>query len=93
MDNFITRGMPGKALERILVLTRIRKDPFDTYDYIRSVHERYGLSPLFFILCADYGGNDNNIPVTHPLFRQVVTALKHFGGIGSILPSCRTRTR
>ena len=48
---------------RFRVLSGMASDPYDNYDFIRKVHEPYDSHPLFFVLFADYGGNDNNVSV------------------------------
>lgn len=86
----ITGGL-GKALikgklkevrKRLLVLSRLRKDPFDTFDEIISVHQEYGLSAIWFILFGRYGSYDKNLPVSNRHFRKLVTGLQQHGRIG-----------
>lgn len=57
---------------RFKVLSGAETDPYDTYDYMDSVHSRYGLNPFYFILFADYGGDDNNISVTSKTFHKLL---------------------
>ncbi|MCX6266167.1 MAG: polysaccharide deacetylase family protein [Bacteroidetes bacterium] len=57
-------------------------DPYDNYDFIRKVHEPYANFPLYFILFADYGINDNNVTVTARKFHQLLRDLDKYGGVG-----------
>ncbi len=68
--------------ERAMVLCRCRKDPYDTYDYIREVHAKRGLKPLFFVLCGAYGPYDKNIPLRHPAFSRLLSRLSETGTVG-----------
>jgi hypothetical protein len=48
--------------ERINVLLGNRKDPFDTYDNLDVLHDRYQLKPIYFFLVAKKNaGYDKNI--------------------------------
>lgn len=38
------------------------KDPYDTYDWMLSAASAKNVESIFFLLLADYGGNDKNIP-------------------------------
>ena len=58
------------VLLRFKVLSGTAADPYDTYEYMRKVHSQFGLSPYYFVLFADYGGNDNNIPVSGKAFHD-----------------------
>lgn len=48
--------------ERIAVLSGMKKDPFDSYDYMDKLHETYKLNPIYFFLVATSGSiYDKNI--------------------------------
>ena len=55
------------SLERIKVLLGAKKDPFDTYECLDALHEKYSLQPLYFFLVAEKNappiaiGYDKNI--------------------------------
>jgi hypothetical protein len=61
--------------ERFRVLIGRIRDPFDTYEYISSIHKKYGIDPVYFILLGDYGPNDKNLAFTHPHFRDLIKKL------------------
>ncbi len=67
---------------RFLVLAGLRPDPYDTYAYIREVHEQYNLRPLYFMLCADYGHHDNNIRMSSRGFSSLVKDLAQYAVLG-----------
>jgi len=39
--------------ERLAVLAGKKKDPFDTFDWLDALHEKYKLNPLYFFLVAE----------------------------------------
>jgi len=64
------------------VLAGIARDPYDNYDYINRVHEPYPIDPLYFILFADYGRNDNNVTVSSKSFHRLLRELDQQGKVG-----------
>jgi hypothetical protein len=71
-----------KVAERTNVLMGIRKDPYDQYDYIRKIHARQELNPLWFILFADYGKDDNNVTLSGRNFHRLLRDLDDSGTLG-----------
>jgi len=75
-------GDLAKVVHRSNVLLGIEKDPYDQYDYIIEIHKRYGLQPMYFVLFADYGKDDNNVTLSRLAFRQLIQRLNKVGNIG-----------
>ncbi len=71
-----------ELLTRFKVLSGAEADPYDTYEYMHQVHSLYNLSPYYFILFADYGGDDNNIPVTNKTFHKILRDLDRDKKVG-----------
>ena len=67
---------------RMQVLRGMAADPYDNYAFIRKVHEGSPENLLYFILFADYGGDDNNVRVTSPSFHALVRDLDRNHGVG-----------
>ena len=64
---------PG--LERLSVMLRIKKDPFDAYDFIDKIHEQKQLSVLYFFLVADNVSKyDKNISPNKASMRELIKA-------------------
>jgi len=42
----------SKVTERVQVLAGLRKDPYDVYDWLDQLHEKYKLDPIYFFLVA-----------------------------------------
>jgi len=68
--------------ERTSVISGLRKDPFDTYDYIIDLQQKYNLNTIFFIHVGDYGAYDKNIPFKNNKFRDLIRHLSDYAEIG-----------
>jgi hypothetical protein len=90
-------GLLKKALElnfrelkvRLKVLGGRQQDPFDTYDFINSIEERYGFRSLFFFLSGNRSPYDVNYALKNSKFRNLLERLKSAHTIG-IHPSYRS---
>jgi hypothetical protein len=80
--NSILRGDFSELLERTQVLTGKKKDPFDTYDFQLAIHKKYNLKPVYFILFAEYGLNDKNIPFRNLKFQSHIKMLADYADLG-----------
>ncbi len=78
----LSKGRLNEIADRFRVLSGLAADPYDTYSYVRSLHERHQLPTLWFLLFADYGGNDNNIPVKGRGLSSLVKDLSGWSEIG-----------
>ncbi len=78
----VIHGHPAEIRERLKVLMGLAPDPYDNYEFIKGVHEPYGNFPLYFILFADYGINDNNVTVTSKAFHKLLRALDRHKTVG-----------
>ncbi len=77
--------------ERTNVLRGKQKDPFDTYDYLISIHQEFKLEPIFFILFSQYGQYDKNISTENKKFQSLIKLLADYGEVG-IHPSFASNT-
>jgi len=67
---------------RFKVISGAEPDPYDTYEYMHRVHSRHNILPYYFILFADYGGDDNQIPVTNKTLHRLLMNLDKDGRVG-----------
>lgn len=86
-----TLGGFGKSLKKLnfyeialraRVITGVVPDPFDVFEQFHELHEKLNLKPIFFILFADYGRFDKNIPVQNQTFRMLVKSLADNAKVG-----------
>jgi len=68
--------------QRFQVLSNLKKDPFDTYDYILDLHQKHNLTTIFFIHVGDYTKYDKNIIHTSSKFRDLIRHLSDYAEIG-----------
>ena len=70
----LSKGRRSRALLRNKVLQNKVSDPFDSFDWIDSINERYVLHPLyFFLVAAKTGKYDKNILPTEKPLQDLIT--------------------
>jgi hypothetical protein len=63
----------GKLAERINVLSGKQKDPFDSYDWMDALHEKYNLKPYYFFPVAEKKSKyDKNISPYNFEYRNLI---------------------
>jgi hypothetical protein len=67
---------------RIRVLTRLEHDPFDTFELQMQLQKKYNYRAVYFLLLADYGVNDKNIPYNNRHFQNLIRYLADYAEIG-----------
>ncbi|HNW99101.1 MAG TPA: polysaccharide deacetylase family protein [Bacteroidales bacterium] len=68
--------------KRMRVLTGLKKDSFDTFEYQFELHKKYNIVPLYFILFADYAQYDKNIYVNNRKFQSLVKSIGDYADVG-----------
>jgi hypothetical protein len=64
---------PNYLIRRVSVLLGKEKDPFDSYDWLHELHQRYNLSPVYFFhLGATNGKYDRQILPHHEALQTLV---------------------
>ncbi|MBD3637149.1 MAG: hypothetical protein HUJ25_07350 [Crocinitomicaceae bacterium] len=71
----------GKITERIAVLLKKRKDPYDTYGKIMEVSSKLERI-ISFAPVSDYGKWDKNISHKNEAYRSLIRGLNSSGGMG-----------
>ncbi len=77
------------AWRRIGVAMGKMEDPFFTFAYLDTLHQHYGLQPIYFFLLGDYSTFDKNISYEKPALRRLIRQLQERYPIG-IHPSYRS---
>ena len=65
----------GNLFRRALVLLRLRKDDYNTYDYIESLQQEYGFDLTYFFLLANFGIYDKNVPYKSKALQHLIKSL------------------
>lgn len=68
--------------DRLKVHFSMKKDPFDTYDYLLKLHKKYDLNPVFFFLVGDYDEFDKNISIKIAEFQHLIKSVDDFARVG-----------
>lgn len=74
----VLKAVVNLNAERIVNIIKTglgQTDPFDTYQYLQELHEKYELKPLFFFLLAEEGHEefDQNIHPEDQAFKQLIS--------------------
>jgi hypothetical protein len=72
----------SNMIRRTKVLTGIQKDPFDTFQLQFDLQKKYKIHPIYFILFAEYGFNDKNIPVENRAFHTLIKTFADYAEVG-----------
>lgn len=61
-----------------------QNDPFDTYQYLATIHSQYQLQPIFFFLLAKHGHQefDQNISPEDEAFKNLINEVSQVAQIG-----------
>ncbi len=68
----------SEFFERISVLTGRKQDPYDTYDLLFSLQNKYNLEMIFFFLLGDYDVNDKNVSVSNRNFQTLIKKIADY---------------
>jgi len=72
----------NNLMDRIRVLSGLKRDPFDTFNYQLNLQKKNKFKTIYFILFADYGFNDKNIPVYSRQFQTLIKSLADYAKVG-----------
>lgn len=85
--------LSGKIMQtthHIKVLTRMQQDPYDVYEWLQFIHQKYALSPVyFFLLSKNNRGLDKNISPRSTGLKNLVFNISEKFSIG-IHPSLQS---
>lgn len=64
-----------RAVERILVWTRRKKDPYDNFTALIQTQKKYGVRGMFFFQFANYSTYDKNISPNNNRFKDLIKSV------------------
>tara|TARA_B100001113_G_C21070917_1_gene605527 strand:- start:134 stop:1453 length:1320 start_codon:yes stop_codon:yes gene_type:complete len=67
---------------RLNVLFFHKKDPYDTYDTLLAIHNKYNLKTIIFFLLANYGRLDKNVSHKSKKYQSLIQYLNKFFDVG-----------
>ena len=80
--NDIARLQFRQFWTRLLVLLNVRKDPFDTFDWLLKMKKRHTLDMVFFFLVSDYTTYDKNISPNNRHFKSLIKSMADYVPVG-----------
>lgn len=78
--NLFTR--PAAGVQQLLVLSGLRPDPFDCFDWLENLHQKHHISPRYFVLVAGKttAYDKNNLP-GNPAMKRLISRLSRQGNV------------
>lgn len=69
----LVKGQWSAIRERLNVMRRKQKDPFDAFGWLNKLHEQYNLKPYYFFLVPEKRGRyDKNIPPSCSAMQRLI---------------------
>tara|TARA_B110000003_G_scaffold179972_1_gene179195 strand:+ start:7793 stop:9031 length:1239 start_codon:yes stop_codon:yes gene_type:complete len=68
--------------DRLLVILRIKKDPYDIFERILALGKKNKIKVIFFFLVADYSTFDTNVSATKRQFRLLIKHIVDYASVG-----------
>ena len=79
----LIKGDVKQLSERIQVLKKKQKDPYDSFRWLRQLHKEYDYKPLYFVLSSfKRTAFDRNIHPEHPAMLRVIKNLARESTVG-----------
>jgi hypothetical protein len=78
--------------EQIKTISNKKKDPFDSFDYLKDLQQAYGFPLLYFINVGTGTKYDKNLPLTNRHFKALVAEMASYAEVG-LHPSYYTSTK
>ncbi|MFI5134362.1 MAG: DUF7033 domain-containing protein, partial [Chitinophagales bacterium] len=72
----------NETARRTNVLFGNEKDPFDTFDFQFSLHEKFNLQPVYFFLLGDFGKFDRNISWKNHHLQSLIKRISEKNEVG-----------
>ena len=88
----IVKGNFAEAKQQIKVLNQKKKDPYDTFDYLKTLAEKHQIETIFFWLLGDYSTFDKNHHWENEAQKKLINTIITWAEIG-IHPSYQTNTQ
>ncbi|MBK9329788.1 MAG: hypothetical protein IPM95_10900 [Sphingobacteriales bacterium] len=88
--NWIKHPPDILKMDAFKTLLQLRKDPFDTYDFILEECSKNTLQPFFFFLLSDENANDSRVSPSSRSLQQRIRFMRDMGYVTGIHPSYRS---
>ena len=68
--------------DRMLVLLKLKKDPYDTYDEIIRLKKAYEFPTVLFFLISNASTFDTNVSITKVIYRLLIKSMSDYVKVG-----------
>ena len=68
--------------DRFIIVTNIKKDPYNTFTAILALKKQYKVATIFFFLVGDYTTFDTNVSAAKNKFRLLIKSIGDYAEIG-----------
>lgn len=69
-------------VNRFLVITNLKKDPFDTFEVLLKLKRKYNVKTLFFFSVADYTTFDTNVSASKNKYKLLIKEMVDYAKVG-----------
>lgn len=70
-----------RVFQRIAVLMKIGKDPYDNFGSLMKYHKKYPCKSIFFFQFADYSTYDKNVSTENNKFRYLIKSVADYSRV------------
>jgi hypothetical protein len=67
---------------RLLVLLKLRPDPYNTFDWLLKMKKRHEIDMIFFFLVSEYTTYDKNISINNNHFQSLIKGIADYVPVG-----------
>jgi len=88
----ILKGQFTSLKNRVRTHLALQNDPFQTFEWLDGMTQKFKLQPIYFFLLGDYGEYDKNNKVEAPAFQDLIKSIANFHKTG-IHPSYQSANK
>ncbi len=70
-----------KVWQRLLVLSKVKKDPYDNFDLLIDIHKKNRVASIFFFQYAQYSRYDKNISTENNAFKHLIKSVADYNTV------------
>lgn len=67
--------------ERILVMLRLKKDPYDNFFQLVDIHKKFPIKSMFFFQFAKHSAHDKNVSINSNRFRYLIKSVADYSAV------------
>ncbi len=68
--------------ERLQVIFHLKKDPYNTFDFLLNVHKQHKLRSIFFFSIGELSEYDHNVSIERKYYRELIKSIEDYSFIG-----------